>query len=626
MLKLTYLNGFYPSENDGVRDFRWVGKYSEMEVESDAESLDSTLTIVTIPVGTPCENHIRISLDEKVLFETELSPGWRALRFQLDLSTPVKIMIDVRKTFLDGQRVLGVMIGELFKSTRNSNIRFYLNNAHQNRELSVSKPRKPFISAYYYLWYFTPEGTRSKTKFAGKWSEGYARALLEPPQYPTLGEYVMNDPEVIETHIDWAADHGIDCFICNWEGMRGHRKFLSENLVHILQGSQSDGTWSAGKIEFSTRDTLNYGWDAKSQGWDKNGYSIRNLERMKFSALIESRLILETWPPIANSPECRQAFTEAVVYMAENFFGSPQWQRINNRPVVYFYEVYSWHGNEQDFKAFRESLDNAIANIIDPLTMEPFSGLYIIADVVYPYHQDMERLRAFDGLTGYQPYPPVNSSVAAKGNEGWSYRGRDLFRCPSFEEYHLKFKSWCEKNARAFIPTVIPKYNDRGVRGSIDNYAYPPCSTEPYQDILDARSATLFKQNISAQLRWMTPDVNMLNINSWNEWFEDTSIEPVGYLPEMKIPDFFGQSSNVGTSTRRGHDMRVPEKVVIYDHHGHTWIDTPESIKKEGIDITQGYEWPCYGFDYLFALRDYFGISYQGIAEFAHKVVDDSRL
>ena len=610
MLNTTYLDGFHTNENDGVRDFRWIEKCAEMEVDSIYYSLGSTSIVATLPVGTPHDNFIRISVGSKVLIESELSPGWRVLRLELDLSTPNRIRIEVNKTFRDGLRSLGVMIGDLCLGTTITNTRFYLAKPDKNKTFSVSKSIKPFISAYYYLWYFTPEGTRSKTNFSGKWSEGYARALLEPPQYPTLGEYVMNDPEVIETHIDWAADHGIDCFICNWEGMRGHRKFLSENLVHILQGNRSGGTWSAGKTEFSVHDSTGYGWDAKSQGWNKNGYPIRNLERMKFSALIESRLIVETWPPAVNSIECLQAFTESVVYMAENFFGSPQWQRINNKPVVYFYEVYSWLGDEQDFKDFRESLDNSIANIFDPITKKLFSGLYIIADVVYPYPQDMDRLRAFDGLTGYQPYPPVNSSVAVKGNEGWRYRGRDLFHSPSFEEYHSNFKSWGEKNVRAIIPTVIPKYNDRGVRGAIDNYAYPPCSTEPYQDISDATSATLFKKNIDAQLRWMTPDVNMLNINSWNEWFEDTSIEPVGYFPEMKIPDYCVQSSNVGLSTRHGHDMRVPDKIVIYDHHGHTWIDTPESIKKAGIDITQGYEWPCYGFDYLFALKDFFGLSY----------------
>lgn len=606
-----YLSGFYSDENDGVRDFKWMGQCAEIMLEGMDDSSTSSLSVATLWVGTPKENFIRISVCSKTVIEGTLLPGWRMFRFEIDGSASNKIRIEVEKTFQDGPRNLGVMISDLSLNLPVASTRFYLEKKDYKKMQFPSRNLKPFISAYYYLWYFTPERTRSKTKFSGKWSEGYARALLEPPQYPTLGEYVMNDPEVIEIHIDWAADHGIDCFICNWEGMRGDRKFLSENLVHVLQGSKIDGTWSQGKMAFSDHDSTGNGWDAQTQGWDRNGYLIRNLYRIKFSVLVESRLIVEVWPPTANSFECLKAFTESITYMAENFFGSPQWQRINGKPVVYLYEVYSWLGGVSEFKEFRESLDVAVRKIVDPITQKPFLGLYIIADVIYPYRQDMDRLKVFDGLTGYQPYPPVNSRIAEEGNEGWSYRGSELFRCRSFEEYHRKFKSWGEQNSVAIIPTVIPKYNDRGVRGAIDNYAYPPSSVAPYQDINDARSGTLFKSNIDAQLRWMTPDVNMLNINSWNEWFEDTSIEPVGYFPEMQIPDFFHQSSNVGTSTRLGHDMRVPDKIVIYDHDGHTWIDTPESIKKAGINITQGYEWPCYGFDYLFALKDFFGLRYK---------------
>lgn len=611
MLNPIYLSGFYSDENDGVRDFKWMEQCGEILLDGSDCCDGPPSFVVTLPVGTPRDNFIRISICSKTLIESKLSPGWRIFRFEINRSTSNVIRIEVEKTFQDGTRNLGVMIGDFSLNLSVANTRFYLKKNSRKKMQSSLSNLKPFISAYYYLWYFTPEGTRSKSKFSGKWSECYARALLEPPQYPMLGEYVMNDPEVIETHIDWAADHGIDCFICNWEGMRGHRKFLSENLVHILQASKMDGTWSQGKIPFSENDSTGNGWDAKTQGWNKNGYLIRNLDRMKFSILIESRLILEVWPPTVNSAECLNTFTESIIYMAENFFGSPQWQRINDKPVIYLYEVYSWHGSVSDFKKFRESLDKAVRKIIDPMTQKPFLGLYIIADALYPYEQDMERLKVFDGVTGYQPYPPVNSRIAEEGKEGWIFRGKDLFRCSMFEEYHRKFKTWGEQNGIAIIPTVIPRYNDRGVRGVIDNYAYPPSSVAPYLDIADARRGTLFKNNIEAQLRWMTPDVNMLNINSWNEWFEDTSIEPIGYLPETHIPDFFQQTSNVGMSTRFGRDMRVPDKIVSYGTNGHSWINTPESIKKAGIDITQGYEWPCYGFDYLFALKDFFGLSYK---------------
>ena len=606
---VEFLYGVYPPEHDGIRDFRWTQQVCEVQLAPlNGDGVDRP-TSVSVPIGTPSENLVRIFSDERVLVDVKLSEGWTVFRFELDLSVRRKLRVETDTAIKDGNRVLGIMLGELVFSSFSSNPRFYLTRNTTRPGQGGCEP-KPIISAYYYLWYFTPEGIRSRQRFAGKWSERYMRALLEPPQYPTLGEYVMNDPVVIESHIDWAADHGIDCFICNWEGMVGHRKFLSENLVHILQGSVQDGSWSVGKIPYSSTDSTGHGWDATSQGWHGNGYPIRNLKRIKFSVLVESRLIVDEWPPRADSHECLKSFSDAVTYMAENFFGSPQWQRIDNKPVVYVYEVYSWIGDRDAFAQFRTSLDDAVTAVKDPLTGKRYEGIYVIADVLYPYPQDMDRLEVFDAVTGYQPYPPVSSRVADTGQEGWQYRGTELFTCPAFEEYHRKFAAWGREKSVAVIPTVIPRYNDRGVRGAIDNYAYPPASEAPYMDVQDARNGNLFKRNIEAQLRWMSSDVNMLNINSWNEWFEDTAIEPVGYIPEMNIPDYCDQTSNVGTSTNRGRDQHVPDRIVIYDHDGHTWIDTPPEIKKEGIDITQGYEWPCYGFDYLFALKDCFGLSY----------------
>ncbi len=468
------------------------------------------------------------------------------------------------------------------------------------------KPSRPFISAYYYLWYYKPKGSPQDLPLQGKWKEGYARAFLEPPQYPSLGEYVSSDPRVIETHIAWASDHGIDCFIFNWEGMEGHRKFLSENLVHILQGGEDDNSMCEGKTPYSPNDSTNNGWDSISQGWNRNGHKINNLTKMRYSALIESRLIVDEWPPVASNPDVIRSFSDALTYMAENFFNSPLWQRVNNKPVVYLYEMCSWIGDTKDFAHFTQALREAVTSVWDPVCEENFVGVYIIADAVYPHDQDMERLTCFDALSGYQPYPPVASSVANDPKDGWIYRGDGLFRCKPFEEYHRKFKTFSEREGMGFVPTVIPRYNDRGVRGPIDQYALPPASSAPYTDIDEAMKCSLFVNSLDAQVRWIDPKINMLNINSWNEWFEDTSIEPVGFLPGMNVPDYFGQGVNVGMSTSKGHDHRVPDRVVIYGKQGHEWIETPEEIKKNGIDMTQGYEWPCYGFSYLQAIKDYF--------------------
>ncbi|MEX3854196.1 glycoside hydrolase family 99-like domain-containing protein [Paraburkholderia sp. BR10923] len=607
--EVAYVAGFYDREHDGVRHFRWIAKSGEIVLPDIAHGRTSSTYIASVELGSPIDNKVRIISNGTTIIDAQISPGWKTFRFLIERpqAGEVKVRVEAESSFIEGGRNLGLMVGELEIESAEKKSRFYVNRP---RPPESKKKDKPYLSAYYYLWYFTPNGKRSRTALSGKWAEGYARALLEPPQYPTLGEYVMNDPEVIETHIDWAADHGIDCFICNWEGMVGHRKFLSENLVHILQGGLSNGTLSGGKIPFTSKDSTGNGWDSVSQGWDKTGYPIYNLNRIYFSVLIESRLIVKQWPPRANSEECIRAFTDAVIYMAENFFGSPRWQRIDGRPVIYIYEVFSWKGGLSDFYEFRASVDEAVRSIVDPVTGKRYTGLYIVGDALYPYEQDLDRLQIFDAITGYQPYPPSSSSAVHEGRNGWEFRGQGLFTCSAFEEYHRKFYTWAKEKSINLIPTVIPKYNDRAVRGALDHYAYPPISRSPYDNISDARACVLFKKNIEAQLRWVTPDSPMLNINSWNEWFEDTSIEPVGYTTETGLPDYLNQGENIGTSTNLGLDRRVPAKVVTYGNDGHTWIDTPDDIREKGVDITQGFEWPAYGFDYLYALRDFFGLTY----------------
>ncbi len=378
--------------------------------------------------------------------------------------------------------------------------------------------------------------------------------------------------------------------------------------MHILQGSEEEGTLSPGKIPYSRRDSTGNGWDAISMGWNGKGFTVRNLNRIQFSALIESRLLLKDWPPVAADPAVREAFKNAILYFAENFFCSPRWQRIDSRPVLYFYEVFSWKGSSEEFESFRANLDDAIQALDDPLTGEKYKGMYIIADVVYPYSQDMDRLKVFDAVTGYQPYPPTTTKVIEDGLQGWNFQGTELFTCPAFKDYHHTFQEWGSRHNILLIPTVICRYNDRGVRGTVDHYAYPPASRFPFTDIQDIHDAKLFIANMRNQMRWADPDIPMLNINSWNEWFEDTAIEPVGFFPDGPYPDFHNQGDNVGTSTRKGFNRNIPDKIVVYGENGHQWIDTPPEIKERGTDVAQGYEWPCYGFDYLSAIKRLFGV------------------
>ena len=74
----------------------------------------------------------------------------------------------------------------------------------------------------------------------------------------------------------------------------------------------------------------------------------------------------------------------------------------------------------------------------------------------------------------------------------------------------------------AFIPSVSPGYNDRGVRYAAGHTALSRKINKW------APAGSLFAASLDSALKLTDESVgSMIMINSWNEWHEDTQIEPV---------------------------------------------------------------------------------------------------
>jgi glycoprotein endo-alpha-1,2-mannosidase len=139
--------------------------------------------------------------------------------------------------------------------------------------------------------------------------------------------------------------------------------------------------------------------------------------------------------------------------------------------------------------------------------------IYIIGDHAFkkPKVNSGSAVAMLDAITNYNPY----GSFSKKG-----YAGQG-----SVDQYFADQDQWvqlCAPVGRAFVPGVIPGFNDRGVRLGVEHAALAR-KLSP-----DAEPGSLFRESLRQALALVQESTsNLLLVNSFNEWHEDSQIEPV---------------------------------------------------------------------------------------------------
>lgn len=180
----------------------------------------------------------------------------------------------------------------------------------------------------------------------------------------------------------------------------------------------------------------------------------------------------------------------------QKYFDHPSYYRINGRPVLVIYLTRLLDG--------KELLDDVI-----PLIRERCPSVYIVGDQVWG-SPPAKTLDLLDSVTNYDIY----------GNMGRPRYARQ----EGVDRYYRRARGWKEYAAfhnSTFVPSVAPGYNDRGVRLQNENPALSRRLDE------DSKEGSLFAAQISAAVQLLDPEAdNFLLVNSFNEWHEDTQIEP----------------------------------------------------------------------------------------------------
>ena len=365
-----------------------------------------------------------------------------------------------------------------------------------------SEPRrtqKYLIGTYYYLWY--PQN----------WQEGYINGQLLPQQLPAMGQYKSADLKTIEQHIAWSSQYGINFWAVSWWPNRPEiDRLIGEEIL-----------------------------------------KAKNINDIKFCIFYETAGLGLVDEKINFTPEKTKKLISDIKDLAKNYFSHPSYLKIKGRPVIVLYLSRTFTGD------YPEAL-NGLRTTLKKMGYNPF----IIGDEIFWYvmrsnpnppstHPELSRIKLFDGITAYNMY-----NWAKPGQMGYGSTSSFLSDIHKvYQEYHSAIG---EKVT--FVPSIIPGYNDRGVRLS-ENHPVIPRQLQP-----NGEEGSFFNQALKQTvLPFINPDIPMVLITSFNEWNEGTQIEPTR---ETKV--------------------------------------TSQDQSPTKTDYTQGYTYQGYGERYLSILQDTF--------------------
>ncbi len=312
------------------------------------------------------------------------------------------------------------------------------------------------VGVYYYPWHGPGTG-----------GHGFGNTLrdhLVPKQYPKLGYYDNADPAVIAAQINQSVQANIHFWACSWWGPGGFEDNIIKN--HILTHAQ------AGELKYA----IMYESTGRLGSFSSPDYSL---------------------------------LVPDVQYLSDNYFGNPNYLKIDGRPVIFIYltRVY-----------FRNKGDAALAGL-----RAAFPNLYIVADDIFGRYYSSSYASKWDAVTAYDVY----------GQTLGSY-GSTQAALNRLEDILNDAKTAANSVGAGLIPFASPGFNDRGVRsghsGAPRYFEDNPLSVEGDLFRVMLRDVVVPKVDALAE--------NMLMVTSFNEWHEDTQIEPtMGTAGRTKVDD-----------------------------------------------------------------------------------------
>ena len=333
---------------------------------------------------------------------------------------------------------------------------------------------RPLVGAFYHLW--NPENL----------AQGYLRARLQPPQ-TSMATHAARGLAATEADITAAADHGVDFFALDW---------------------------------WPSRPDLN-------RRIDERFLAAPNASRLRFCIFYETAdLEGDSDHSITKvAGRTRQRLVDDLAAIGQRYFDHPGYLRVGGRPVVILYLSRGLTGDVAG--AVGEARERLRAQGEDVLLIgdelfwhvSPLRGRAVVPS---PEPQ-LERARLFDGLTAYNLY-----DGDTPGRTG--YGGRSTF----LADVAALYRRWSAAldGGVPIVPSVIPGYNDLGLASRAGHRPIPR-QWEP--GAAEGSFLARFLDDVARPA--VDPRLPMILVTSWNEWNEDTAIEPIAPAPPTATDD-----------------------------------------------------------------------------------------
>lgn len=194
-------------------------------------------------------------------------------------------------------------------------------------------------------------------------------------------------------------------------------------------------------------------------------------------------------------------------YLCEHYFNHPNYYRIDDRPVIVIYISRKLEalGQLQDVMLLMRSSANKCGH-----------NIYFVGDHVFQAAPDESQqpflpFFYFDAVTNYDVYGSMGSPTY--------YAGDDVVNAYYLEQEKWRFQAM--ESSCGFIPAASPGFNNRA-RSDAD---LPPLSRRLNEG---DEPGTFFSHSLRQAIALVDPLAdNLILINSFNRWSEDSQIEPV---------------------------------------------------------------------------------------------------